>query len=122
MDKQVSQDRERKKASAEILVLSLLAEQSRHGYEIAKLIELRSQGVLVFHVASLYTLLSRLESGGLIKGRWLEKAGERRRRFYRLTQQGKKTLTAQRRQWLEFVRAVDGIAQLGLLAGAQQEA
>ena len=122
MDKQVSQNRERKKAAAEILVLSLLAEQSRHGYEIAKLIELRSQGVLVFHVASLYTLLSRLESSGLIKGRWLEKAGERRRRFYRLTTQGKKTLNAQRRQWLEFVRAVDGIAQLGILAGAQQEA
>ena len=122
MDKQVSQNRERKKAAAEILVLSLLAEQSRHGYEIAKLIELRSQGVLVFHVASLYTLLSRLESSGLIKGRWLEKAGERRRRFYRLTTQGKNTLNAQRRQWLEFVRAVDGIAQLGILAGAQQEA
>jgi DNA-binding PadR family transcriptional regulator len=48
------------------------------------LIEQRSDGVLKFHVASLYPLLYRLEKRGLIKGRWVEKAGQRRRRFYEL--------------------------------------
>jgi len=122
MDEHTSQERERKKAAAEMLVLALLEERSRHGYEIAKLIEVRSRGSVVFHVASLYTVLSRLEGRGLITGRWLEKAGQRRRRFYRLTARGHGHLAGQRRQWLEFVRAVDGIAQFGILAGAQQEA
>jgi len=116
MDAQASQDRERKKAAAEMLVLALLEERPRHGYEIAKLIEIRSSGTLVFHVASLYPLLSRLESRGLITGRWVEKAGQRRRRFYSLTTEGARALAGHRRQWLEFLRAVDGIAQLGLLA------
>ena len=113
MDDQTSKDRERKKAAAEMLVLSLLEEGDRHGYEIAKLIERQSDGVLVFHVASLYPLLYRLEGRGLTKGRWLEKAGHRRRRFYRLTPKGRSALAEHRRQWLEFMRAVDGIAQLG---------
>ncbi len=104
-------DRERKKAAADLLVLSLLAERSRHGYELAKLIDLRSGGTLVFHVASLYTLLYRLESKGLIKGRWVEKAGARRRRFYRLTQAGKEALGSEREHWHAFIRAVDAIME-----------
>ena len=112
MESATSQDRERKKAAAELLVLSLLETRSRHGYEIAKLIEQRSDGVLVFHVASLYTLLRRLESRDLIKGRWLEKPGHRRRRFYALTTQGHEALAAQRLHWREFIRAVAWIGGL----------
>lgn len=95
-----------------MLVLSLLEERDRHGYEIAKLIEKQSGGVLVFHVASLYTLLYRLEGRGLIEGRWLEKPGQRRRRFYRLSRDGRRSLADQRRDWREFVRAVNSIAGL----------
>ena len=104
-------DRERKKGTADLLVLSLLQEKQRHGYEIAKLIERRSAGELVFHVASLYTLLKRLEGRGVIAGRWVEKAGERRRRFYRLTPSGKKRLAQEQRDWLSFVRSVERITQ-----------
>ena len=104
-------DRERKKATAELLALSLLEEQDRHGYQIAKLIERRSEGSLVFHVASLYTLLSRLEGRGLIEGRWVEKPGERRRRFYRLTAKGRRTLARQRLEWQRFVLAVEQVTQ-----------
>ena len=104
-------DRERKKGTADLLVLSLLNERQRHGYEIAKLIERRSGGELVFHVASLYTLLKRLEGRGVIAGRWVEKPGERRRRFYRLTPNGKKLLVQQQREWLCFVRSVERITQ-----------
>jgi len=113
MEKQVTKDREKKKAAAEMLVLALLEQRNRHGYEIAKLIEQRSGGVVKFHVASLYTLLYRLEKRGQIRGRWLEKAGERRRRFYELTDEGRAALAAERQDWREFIRAVDQVAQIG---------
>jgi transcriptional regulator len=99
-------DRELKKGSAELLILSLVEARPRHGYEIAKLIEHRSDGRVRFKVASLYPLLYRLEQRGWIAGRWIEKPGERRRRFYRLTNEGKRTLAAQRDHWREFVRAI----------------
>jgi PadR family transcriptional regulator, regulatory protein PadR len=102
-------DRELKKGSAELLILSLVEDQPRHGYDIGNLIEQRSGGVLRFNVASLYPLLYRLEKRGWIQGRWVEKAGLRRRRYYRLTPEGKKVLAAQRHSWLEFVEAVNRI-------------
>jgi PadR family transcriptional regulator, regulatory protein PadR len=104
---------ELKKGTAEVLILSLLEHRQRHGYEIAKLIEERSDGVLEFHVASLYPMLYRLERRGWIEGRWLEKAGQRRRRFYRLTPAGRKALPEQRRSWREFIRAIERIAETG---------
>jgi PadR family transcriptional regulator, regulatory protein PadR len=105
-------DRELKKGSAELLILSLVEDQPRHGYDISKLIETRSDGVLRFQVASLYPLLYRLESRGWIDGKWVEKAGQRRRRYYRLTAEGKKVLAEQRDTWLEFVRAINRVTGL----------
>ena len=102
-------DRELKKGSAELLILSLVEARARHGYEISKLIESRSGGTLKFNVASLYPLLYRLEKRGWIKGRWMEKAGERRRRYYRLTTEGKKILRAQRSTWQAFVEAINRV-------------
>jgi len=102
-------DRELKKGSAELLILSLVEDQPRHGYDIGNLIERRSKGTLKFNVASLYPLLYRLERRGWIQGRWVEKAGQRRRRYYRLTAEGKKVLAAQRNSWREFVEAINRI-------------
>src|ERR1700751_4029025 len=99
-------DRELKKGSAELLILSLLEDRPRHGYDIGQLIGLRSRGALRFNVASLYPLLYRLEKRGWIRGRWVEKSGQRRRRFYRLAPAGKKVLSKQRDGWLEFVEAI----------------
>ena len=104
-------DRELKKGSAELLILSLVETRPRHGYEICKLIEARSDGVLKFNVASLYPLLYRLEKRGWIQGRWVEKAGQRRRRFYKLTREGRKLLAAQRIGWEEFVAAINRITR-----------
>jgi PadR family transcriptional regulator, regulatory protein PadR len=98
--------RELKKGSAELLILSLVESRARHGYEIAKLIQTRSGGTLSFQVASLYPLLYRLEGRGWIEGRWVEKAGQRRRRYYRLTAAGRKVLAAQRQGWKQFVEAI----------------
>src|SRR5437763_16289212 len=102
-------DRELKKGSAELLILSLVEARPRHGYEISKLIEARSDGVLRFNVASLYPLLYRLEKRGWLVGRWVEKAGQRRRRYYKLTAEGKRVLAAQRSGWRAFVEAVGRI-------------
>jgi PadR family transcriptional regulator PadR len=100
-----------KKVSAELLILSLVEARPRHGYEISKLIEQRSNGAVTFYVASLYPLLYRLEKRGWIQGRWVEKSGQRRRRYYRLTSEGQKMLATQRRGWKAFVEAVNRITE-----------
>src|ERR1051326_2637530 len=92
-------DRELKKGSAELLILALVEARPRHGYEISKLIETRSNGAVKFNVASLYAVLYRLEQRGWIQVRWVEKAGQRRRRYYRLPAAGKKMLASQRSTW-----------------------
>lgn len=104
-----SPDQEWKKGSAELLVLSLLDDQPRHGYDISKLIQIRSGGALRFHVTSLYPLLYRLEKRGWIDGRWVEKAEQRRRRYYSLTAEGRKVLRSQRKSWKEFVAAISRV-------------
>jgi PadR family transcriptional regulator, regulatory protein PadR len=103
-------EHEWKKGSAELLILSLLEDEPRHGYDIGRLIEFRSGGKLHFHVASLYPLLYRLEKRGWIQGRWVEKANPRRRRYYRLTTAGQHVLALQRKKWREFSGAVGRIA------------
>ena len=99
-----------KKGSAEVLVLALVEDRPRHGYEIGKLIEERSGGVLKFHIASLYPMLYKLEKRGLIEGRWVEKAGQRRKRFYRITPQGRQVLERQRNRWQAFMAALSRVA------------
>ena len=104
-----AQDPEWKKGSAELLVLSLLEDQPRHGYDICKLIQLRSGGALQFHVTSLYPLLHRLEKQAWIVGKWIEKPEQRRRRYYSLTPQGKKILRAKQKGWQEWVALISRI-------------
>ena len=99
-------DRELKRGAAELLILSLLDARPRHGYDLSKLIETRSGGQLKFHIDSLYPLLYRLEERGWIKGTWVEKPDERRRRFYKVTVEGRRVLAAQRKTWAAFVDAV----------------
>jgi PadR family transcriptional regulator, regulatory protein PadR len=104
--------RELKKGSAELIILSIVEARPRHGYEIGKLIAERSQGQVTFHVASLYPLLYRLEERGWLQGKWVERAGERRRRYYGLTAEGRRVLAQQRKTWESFVEA------MGLITGA----
>ena len=105
-------ERELKRGSAEILILALLEERQRHGYEIGRLIADRSRGTINFHVASLYPTLYRLEDRRLIDGRWVEKAGQRRRRYYRLTREGRAVLARQRGIWDSFFLALDRVARI----------
>ena len=104
-----STDQEWKKGSAQLLVLSLLEDQPRHGYDISKLIQIRSGGALRFHVTSLYPLLHRLEKQGWIAGRWVEKAEQRRRRYYSLTPQGRQELRSKEKSWKDFVAVISRV-------------
>jgi transcriptional regulator len=100
---------ELKKGSLEMLILSLVEDRPRHGYEIGKLIEARSRGQLTFALPTLYPALLRLENRGWLKGRWVEKAGERERCFYALTPAGRRVLAEQRETWRVYVAAVNGV-------------
>ena len=104
--------RELKRGSTEVLILALLEERDRHGYELARLIDERSRGAISFHAASLYPSLYRMEDKQLIEGHWVEKAGQRRRRYYRLTRIGRKTLASQRSVWEGFVAALNRVARI----------
>lgn len=97
------------RGSAEMILLALLDGRPRHGYELAKLIEAGSESRLQFHVASLYPMLYRLERKKLVEGKWVEKAGERRKRYYKLTALGRRALAEQRRSWREFVQALNSL-------------
>ncbi len=104
--------RELKRGSTEVLILALLEERDRHGYDLARLIEQRSRGAISFNVASLYPTLYRMEDKDLIEGRWVEKAGQRRRRYYRLTTAGRRTLASQRSVWDTFFQALNRVARI----------
>ncbi len=104
--------RELKRGSTELLILALVEERPRHGYEIARLIDERSGGDITYHVASLYPTLYRLEDRRLIEGRWVEKAGQRRRRYYRILPAGRSLLASQRSVWENFFLALDRVARL----------
>ena len=101
-----------KKGTAELLVLAQLEDRARHGYEIAQQIATRADGAVSFHAASLYPILYKLEGRGLIAGRWVEKPGQRRRRFYRITAAGRAALRDQRRSWRLFVDALTRTARI----------
>lgn len=103
--------RELKKGSAELLILSLVEARDRHGYDIARLIEERTNGALKFNAASMYPLLYKLERGGWIDGKWVERADTRRRRMYRITSAGRKRLADQRSGWKAFVRAIEQVTE-----------
>ena len=104
---------ELKRGSAELLILALLEERQRHGYDIGQLIARRSDGAINFHITSLYPTLYRLEDRELIEGRWVERAGQRRRRYYKLTAAGRKVLAAQRGVWKTFFTALNRVARVG---------
>ena len=103
-------EREMKRGSAELLILALLEDRERHGYDIGKQIDERSEGAISFHVTSLYPTLHRLQSKGMIEGRWVDKDGQRRRRYYRLTPGGRGTLVRQRSIWQTFAKAINKVA------------
>jgi PadR family transcriptional regulator len=101
-----------KKGSADLLILALVEDEPLHGYEIASRLDRDSDGTLRFTLASLYATLYRLEERDFVRGRWVERAGQRRRRCYRITEKGRKALAVQREDWSRFIAALTQIAGL----------
>ena len=103
---------ELKRGSMELLILSALDGESRHGYEIGKLLEHRSDGQLEFRVSTLYSVLYRMEERGWLKGRWVEKKGQRRRCYYTMTKPGQEVLAAQKKEWKAFSSMVNELVSM----------
>jgi PadR family transcriptional regulator PadR len=98
------------RGSTELVILSLLAEQTLYGFEISRRIEERTSGALRFELASLYPMLYDLERRGLVKGRWQPGSAGRDRRYYSLTPKGKTQLVPLRQEWRSFFQALDCLA------------
>ncbi len=86
-------------ASATPLVLSILAGGESYGYAILKRVEELSEGRLRWTDGMLYPVLHRLERLGQIEGRWGKSRVGRKRKYYRITERGRRQLAALRRQW-----------------------
>ena len=97
-----------------MMVLAVIEALPRHGYDIARRIDESSGGLLRFHVASLYPMLYRMERRKWIDGKWIEQPGRRRRRYYRLTAEGRRVLASQRRDWRSLISALDNVARFSL--------
>ncbi|HSR67604.1 MAG TPA: helix-turn-helix transcriptional regulator [Acidobacteriota bacterium] len=106
-------ERELKRGSTEMMILALVEDRARHGYEMLKLMEERSRGKLSFHIGSVYPILYRLEKRGLIKGAWREEKGARRKKVYEITPKGRRALKSQRGQWEDLVSAIGRVARTG---------
>lgn len=107
-------ERELMRGAGPAAILRLLESGEKYGYELIKLLERQSDGVLAMGQSTLYPLLYNLESKGLITSRNERAEGERPRRYYSLTNKGKRQLAKDRKQW-EALAAVMG--KLGLIGG-----
>lgn len=96
-------------ASATPMVLGILLQGDSYGYAILKQIDEMSGGELAWTEGLLYPLLHRLERLGHIESNWQTPPGERRRKYYRITEQGRAELAAQRRQWVTVVDALRNV-------------
>jgi PadR family transcriptional regulator PadR len=95
------------KGSAVLIVLTHLARREMHGYELLKTIEKDSEGAFAYKEGTLYPLLHQLEKQGSIEARWEETESARKRRFYKITREGRKLLKEKKTQWIALKTAID---------------
>ena len=107
----MSQTRELLKGVSPLLLLSVLCEEPRYGYQIIRTLEERCSGNLRFKEGTIYPALRKLEAEGLVKGRWERSPQGKKRRYYRLTARGARELRQQARGWQSFAGAVRAITR-----------
>ncbi len=103
--------RELLKGSADSLLLYLVGQQPMYGYQIIKELDRRSQGYFKFSEGTLYPALHRLEKAGLILGKWQMLPSGRQRKYYYLTDKGRRVLAEKMSQWQDFTTAMNLIIQ-----------
>ena len=86
-------------ASSTPIVLAILAEEDSYGYAILKRVREASEGHLDWTDGMLYPVLHRLERQGLVAAKWGTSETGRRRKYYRITREGRTQLTEQRQRW-----------------------
>ncbi|MBL37630.1 MAG: PadR family transcriptional regulator [Xanthomonadales bacterium] len=96
-------------ASSTPIVLAILAEEDSYGYAILKRVRELSDGRMEWTDGMLYPVLHRLERLGFVESRWEAREGERRRKYYRITRQGRNQLVEERRQWQAVDATLRGI-------------
>ena|SRR5690242_979967 len=96
------------KGHLDVLILAVIAEGPLHGYAVIEALRRRSEGAFDLAEGTLYPVLHRLESDGLLSSAWSDATG-RRRRVYRLTRRGRAALARRREEWAGFVVAVDAV-------------
>ena len=94
----------------ETLLLSILRDGQKHGYQLAIEIEEKSKGKFKFNHGTLYPILHKLENESIIKGIWKQEGPKRKRKYYTLTAKGKKYLAAQTAEWQIFFEHFFSIA------------
>jgi PadR family transcriptional regulator PadR len=105
----VTINKELLRGSNAVLLLSMLSRESMYGYQIIKEISRQSGGVFDLKEGTLYTILHALEAEGSVASYWQESNEGRRRKYYRITAQGIKLLSAKKAEWSQFKQAVDQV-------------
>jgi PadR family transcriptional regulator, regulatory protein PadR len=95
----------------DLLLLSALRDEALHGYAVIERVRSASGGRFDYPEGTVYPALHRLEDEGLLRSRWVEDAGERRRRVYELTRKGERALDSYRASWHEFVRGMSAVLE-----------
>ncbi|WP_053957182.1 PadR family transcriptional regulator [Inediibacterium massiliense] len=103
------------KGSTATLILKLLDQSPMYGYEMIKAIEQKSDGIFSFKEGTLYPILHTLEQKGLVESYWSDGNGKRKRKYYKLTKDGKLSLKEKQKEWTVFRSAVEKILWEGNL-------
>jgi PadR family transcriptional regulator PadR len=98
----MTQIQQLRKGSTVLLVLSILEGETKYGYQIMRELERRSEGYFTMTAALLYPTLHRLEKEGLVKSEWREGQSERRRKYYTITEAGRRVLLERTEAWQTF--------------------
>ena len=105
-------DSELLKGTLSLVILSLLSRKSMYGYEIAATVHRDTNGAFSWREGSLYPNLHKLEADGLIAGQWEEKDTGRKRRYYHITQKGRRALREKLKSWNELCQGIERILEL----------
>ena len=103
------------RGSADLMVLSVLADEPKYGYLVQQRVLKASGGTIKLPAGTLYPLLHRLEADGFVSSRTESRTG-RQRKWYRLTAAGRKQLRSQARQWEAFAACLQSLLTAALKA------
>lgn len=103
------------KGSTNLLILSLLKENSMYGYEMIKKIEEKSKGIFAFKEGTLYPILHSLEGDGFVEAYWEKSEEGRKRKYYKITKKGNAHFLDKKKEWETFRDSIDSFLWEGIM-------